>query len=326
MTQPSYTDRDNLEANRRGELTAEQKEWLKVSNPPFYFLQGYGFAAALILIISLSFLPMMGSIPVEAWWSVGLSLLIIVTAVAVPLIRTIRQHRFLTGDLAEGKVEAGEGQVIWRGNSYRAVENGRPLKTQVGFTLEPGNYTLYFLPKSRWLVATERQAMQSAEAPTLQGVLAKVLRCDDAALEANRQGELGDGQRQYLLFVCTANFFAALVALGLIAWIAVNYQAAPGNDFFSSGFLVVGAALFAAGFFVLRGVRLVRDLTSNTVRMEKGRGEKSASGGRSPSFHYEVGSEKFSVSSAAYIAFVEGKSYRVYYLPYSKRILNVEVG
>lgn len=326
MTQPSYTDGDNLEANRRGELTAAQAEWLKVSNAPFYFLQGYGVAAALILIIGISFVPAMGSIPAEAWWSVAISFLIIGTAVAVPLVRTIRQHRFLTGDLAEGKVEAGEGQVIWRGNSYRAVENGRALKTQVGFTLEPGNYTLYFLPRSRWLVAAERKTLQSAEAPTLQGVLAKVLRCEEGTLEANRKGDLGDGQRRYLLFVCAANFFAALVAVGLAGWVLINSQANPSNDFFSSGFLVAGAAVFAGGFFVLRGFRLARDLVGSTVRLAKGRGEKSASGGRSPSFHYEVGEEKFSVSSAAYIAFVEGKSYRVYYLPYSKRIVNVEVG
>lgn len=326
MTQPSYTDGDNLVANRRGELTAEQKEWLKVSNPPFYFLQGYGFAAALILIISLSFLPMMGSIPVEAWWSVGLSFVIICTAVAVPLIRTIQQHRFLNDDLTQNKVEAGEGQVVWRGNSYRAMQNGRPLKTQVGFTLEPGNYTLYFLPKSRWLVAAQRQVLQTAEAPTLQRVLAKVLRCDEEALEANRKGELGDGQRRYLLFVCAANFFAALVALALAGWVLINSQANPSNDFFSSGFLVAGAAVFAGGFFVLRGFRLGRDLMGGAVRVAEGRGDRSASGGRSPSFHYEVGDEKFSVSSAAYIAFVEGKQYRIYYLPYSKRIVNVEVG
>ncbi len=322
MTIPSFSDLDSLAANRRGELTEAQRDWLRVSNPAFNW-QASGFVAAFIILISISFVPMMGSVPTEALLSVGLSMLIIGVVATIPIVRGFWQHRQLKADLAAGKVEMGEGQITWRKNSYKATTDGRPLKTQVGFTLEPGDYTVYYLPNTRWLVAAERKAMQPAEAPTLQSVLAQVHRCDGEALEANRKGDLGEGQRRYILFVCAANFFAVLVALGLIGWIVVNNGS---NDVFSSGFLIVAVTLFAAGFFAVRGFKLARDLMSGAVRVAKGKGSKTASGGRSPSFYYQVGNEKFSVSANAYVAFVEGRDYKIYYLPFSKRIVNVEVG
>jgi hypothetical protein len=330
MTLPTYSDlitaSETLTANRSGQLTDEQRAWLKTFNPGFD-LKAFGFAVAVLVFMGISFAPTASKIPAEGWWSITLAALMIGLAVGVPFLRNTLQHRQLTQELETGKVESAAGQVIWRGNQYRAQLEGRPLKTQIGFSIEPGDYTFYYLPQSRWLVGADRSTLQRTDAPTLQQVLLKVHRCNPEALDINRNGELAESQRRYFLFVVLANFFAALVALGLVALLAYNVPASATNDTIGGGYILMAVPLILTGFFIYRGVRLALDLNANTVLLAKGVGNRSYTGGRNPTFYYHIGeAQRLSVSSAAYFAFIEGKHYKIYYTPRAKRIVNIEIG
>jgi hypothetical protein len=316
----------SLTANRRGELTEAQRDWLKIANPGFD-LKAFGFVIAVLVFMGISFAPTAGQLPAEAWLSISVAALFVALVVGVPFIRNNLLHRQLMQELASGRVESAAGLVKWKRNQYGAQVDGRPLKTQIGFSIEPGDYSLYYLPQTRWLVGAERATLQSPEAPTLQQVLTRVHRSDPEALEANRQGELAESQRRYLLFVVLANFFAALVALGLVGILIANILQSAANNTAGSGYILMAVPLVLAGYFIYRGIRLGLDVASNTVLIEKGKGSRTVTGGRSPSYYYHIGdSPRLSVSATAFLAFVEGKHYTVYYTPKAKRIMNIEVG
>jgi hypothetical protein len=329
MTLPTYadlvTDSDTLTANRSGHLTEDQRTFLKTANPGFD-LKAFGFVVAVLIFMGISFAPTASQIPAEGWWSVGVAALLVGLVVGVPFVRNLLHHRQLAQELEAGRVESASGQVVWRRNQYRAQIEGRPLKTQLGFSIEPGDYTLYYLPQTRWLVGADRSTLQNPDSPTLEQVLRKVHRCDPESLDINRQGQLSESQRRYFLFVVLANFFAALVALGLVALLAYNILLSAANNTAGSGYILMAVPVVLAGFFIYRGVRLALDLNANSVLLAKGRGNRSYTGGRNPTFYYHIGeAQRLSVSSNAYFAFIEGKHYKIYYTPRAKRIVNIEV-
>jgi hypothetical protein len=153
------------------------------------------------------------------------------------------------------------------------------------------------------------------------------------ALEANRRGELSDAQRRG---------FGALS----------GYQRR--NDFSIAGFLVAGAVLvgfFAsptaspllrglipilclalAAFLVVRSITgggaLTRDLRQGRVESAEGaigKRRPSGGGGRSVSTYFlDVGDRHFKVTPAPYEAAPDAGFVRLYYLPHSRKVVNLE--
>jgi hypothetical protein len=88
--------------------------------------------------------------------------------------------------------------------------------------------------------------------------------------------------------------------------------------------LAVGALLVGLGVFWRE---YQTDLARADVTMVEGRGtrEMDTTADGPPSYSYSVGGVGFDVTEPAYRAFVDGRYYRAYYLPYSGHLVNIEV-
>lgn len=153
-------------------------------------------------------------------------------------------------------------------------------------------------------------------------------------LEANRAGHLGDVQlerlRAYDRDPARSNLrFAALLVVVAVVLFASH---SPGRNAWARPFLGA-AALAGAGWLLLRsrgiGGRLAHDLDAGRVESAEGAILKDRSsvggGGRSATVYtLEVGGQRFSVARGTYDAAPEGGIVRLYYLPRSRHVVNLE--
>lgn len=151
------------------------------------------------------------------------------------------------------------------------------------------------------------------------------------ALEANRGGRLSDTQRDNLRSydrgTGTGNLRVA--ALCVVLAIVLLVSSSPGKNAWLRPYGAVGA-LAVAGYLVLRsrgrGSRLSRDLRSGRVQTVEGAISKSHSyfGDNANVYYLIVAEKRFSVSSGSYGAAPDAGIVRVYYLPKSRHVVNIE--
>lgn len=153
------------------------------------------------------------------------------------------------------------------------------------------------------------------------------------ALDDNRLGRLTPRQAQQLqraelrdraLLGLGGLTVAALSALYLVWEVVHHGLAVLENEGGAYLVLAVGLVLILLGVF-WREHR--RDLESGRVEVVEGRGtrEYSETSDGPPTYSYVVAGIRFDVSDKAYEAFVDGLYYRAYFLPYSGRLVNLEV-
>lgn len=156
---------------------------------------------------------------------------------------------------------------------------------------------------------------------------------DAAALEVNRAGRLTDAQRQSLGRRAGAWRRNELVGavMSVIVGIVVLTAAGPASG--APVRLAGGIALIALGaFFLYRslpgGDPLTRDVRTGSVMAVEGAFEKRVlnSSGRSSSTSYSMSlaGKTFDVSSAVYHAAPEAGIVRLFYLPTSRTVVNLE--
>jgi hypothetical protein len=151
------------------------------------------------------------------------------------------------------------------------------------------------------------------------------------SVEANRSGRLTDTQLQNLRSwdrgAGTGNLKVA--ALCVILAIVLFVSRSPGRNAWLRPYAAAGA-LAVAGYLVLRsrgrGSRLSKDLRSGRVAAVEGAISKSHSymGGNANVYFLEVAGKQFSVSSGSYQAAPDAAIVRVYYLPKSHHVVNLE--
>lgn len=151
------------------------------------------------------------------------------------------------------------------------------------------------------------------------------------ALEANKSGELSEQQRYNLAALSryrrrnAATFALLLLAIAAILMFAPN----PRAPLAQREMVAAGAALIAA-FLVVRAAtgndRLTRDLHESRVESTEGAiGKRRVSGGRTRGTYYlEVGDRSFNVGPGTYHNAPDAGWVRVYYLPLSRTIVNLE--
>jgi hypothetical protein len=150
------------------------------------------------------------------------------------------------------------------------------------------------------------------------------------ALAVNRRGELSDQQRRGFgaLASCRrrngltiAAFFTA--GAGVVYFLASPATPAAIRNSLSGGALGIAAVL------VLRSVSgsdaLTRDLGESRVASVEGAIGKRMLSGRSGSFLLQAGDATFRIGAAAYRALPGAGWARVYYLPLSRQVVNVEL-
>ena len=154
------------------------------------------------------------------------------------------------------------------------------------------------------------------------------------ALEANRAGRLTDQQRRGLrgqsrgLRKAELQFAVIFTILGLLVWFA------QGPAKYATVKPLVGIAfLIIAGFLVVRAFLgadpLTHDLRNTNVQSVEGAITKTSvtahsGGASSTSYFFIVSSTKVKVSRSEYQAAPEAGIVKVYYLPHSHQLVNME--
>lgn len=338
FAQFDLSDPQQVLANRRGEITPDQRSILRAET-------NYGCGS---LIFSLVILPLIfGGIVAFVWfydsrrqlplWGYGLIVafmgLILLIAVTPQLWHAFNAWR-VRNDLNAGQADTLEGQVAWRGNKYVAETPARTLRVPImAKGLVPGSYRFGFLPNTGWILSAERISLAGGEdsRAELLNVLAQVNGFSVDALEANRQGRLAGGQVIRLLLSLVGQCVWAVSSLVLIAgfgWLIYTSYRGDVQQWvlIGGGLLEVVVALV----FLWLVVRLLIDVVSGKVAVLEGMAQRrftvthTSRGGTSTTYYYQMGSQKFTVSSAAYTAFIDGIPYRIYYAPLSKRMVAIE--
>ncbi len=148
----------------------------------------------------------------------------------------------------------------------------------------------------------------------------------------NRAGELTEAQRRGLGALSgyrrrnELTIAAFLIAGASIVWFLASPNTPPVKRE-----LIAGGAATLAAFFVVRSITggdaLTRDLRESRVESVEGAiGKRRVSGGRAPSTHFlDVGDRAFTVAMATYQAAPDAGWVRAYYLPLSRKIVNLEL-
>jgi hypothetical protein len=320
-----YTHPANLAANRKGQITEDQRQFARLHNSylnyitfGMIFVAAIGVGAIFTVRDSADF-PQTVLVMTVIGGVIGI-------AIGVPLTQAFVAQRRLERDLTTGNVEQSQGRIYWRANTYVAEADGRRLRTQHGLTLEPGDYMLYYLPHSRWLVGAEKLAGETDTNSGFQRTLARLLHCDLSALEQNRAGRLSDSQRWWLTLFAGGFLGLAFVLFVVALLIGFNVLTHLGQANPFGGLILFVLPSGIGVLLTLQGLPLLRDLLANTVRIAEGGGKRSTTGGaRNMTVYFHVGQERFVVPPAVYNGIVEGVRYRLFYTPKARRIVNVEV-
>jgi hypothetical protein len=150
-------------------------------------------------------------------------------------------------------------------------------------------------------------------------------------LEENRLGELSEQQRKNLgAFSRYKRRNLVTISLFLLAFGAILlYAPNPRAPLFTRELLAGGAGLLAA-FLIVRAVTgndaLTRDVHESRVESVEGAiGKRRTSAGRTGSLYYlDIGDRTFKVAGKTFHEAPDAGWVRVYYLPLSKTIVNLE--
>lgn len=247
-------------------------------------------------------------------------------------------------DVSAGRLEQADGRLVWRGRSYRGAVEGRgDLHLLPGAEQAPGAHRFYFLPRSGYIVTTERLFLGGTEADTraeLLRALGDEFNFVEDDLPENRVGHLSGRQRTAIFFSQLRSALVMLSIVGMTACFAVLIPAAFLLEPVAQGEPFEASALWPAAVAALVGVillavlgwqvvRLLQDLAGGEVKMTQGRVEErtlvTGSGkNRRTRYYYVVNDERFEVHPVAHQALIQDREYRLYYLPRTRRIVSVE--
>lgn len=334
----SLTDSAQAQANRRGEITPGQRAMLGTET-------SYGCASLVIVcfVLPVIFVGIMAVVwymdsrrTLPLWGYaliIGVLAFILVIAIVPQLWRAFNAWR-VRQDLNAGQVETTEGQVNWRRNKY-VVETpaSRLYVPTLAGGLMPGSYRFGFLPNTGWILSAERIIPPGGEDPRaeLASVLAQVHGYSLDSLDTNRQGRMATGQIMRLLWSVLWQCIIGVLILLLIAFLAyVMYTVLNSRQREWAILAGLGVSAIALLMIAWRVITLTIDALRGSVLTAQGPVRRdivvthTQNGGTSTTYYYKLDKLKFTVSSAAYTAFIEGLNYRIYYAPLSKRLIAIE--
>ncbi len=236
----------------------------------------------------------------------------------------------LAADLRSGRVEQASGEITWRRGRYRAQTAERQLDLG-GIELEAGTQMFYYLPRSGRVVSAETLMPDTPEhvRQLLLRALAESNHFKIGFLDDFRQGRLGRGRLHQLERTWTAPAWILLFALAILIAFAILASQSPADSVLTPLCLVdILAGLVLVGYLAA-GIVPTVDVLKGRLILQEGivRKERVVTGsGRSQSvrYYYLMDSQRWKISNAAYNALIEGKRYRIYSLPRSKRLVAVE--
>ena len=152
------------------------------------------------------------------------------------------------------------------------------------------------------------------------------------ALDANRRGQLTDAQLRGFRKLAWNNRRSALSSAGFLVAgaVLVGFFASPSASP-TLRLLIPLICLVIAGFLVLRAISgsdaLTRDLRQREVQFAEGAiGKRRIGGGRAADTYFlDVGDERFKAAPATYRAAPDAGYVRLFFLPRSRKIVNLEL-
>jgi hypothetical protein len=326
MSSSTLTRPDFIAANQVGQIPEAQRKALPGQSRVGLLFGGL-FALVMGALIVATLVALGSSGPSSgAFFGLSCTGLLLLLVVGPFWARGMVRAFLVRQDLREGRVEQADGHVIWQRSRYRARFPGqRPWSESRVDELEPGSYHFYYLTRSGQLLSAQpRPGFSGVEATTLGQVMARVFGASPEDLAANRAGRLAPRQAVRVL---VSGLSAGLVAIGLglfgLWWIFP----VAGNLFDRVCLIIIALLICGLGsFFVsLAALNLLQDALGGQVRSSAGVVNKSRTGGRAPSFHFDVNGQKLQVSYRHYLALFPGHRGRVNYTPRSKYVVSVEV-
>lgn len=333
-------DPDGVTVNRAGRISEAQKQWL---NTAVGWNQGCGAVLILPMAAALGILALfnltesaenrLAFILAMVFGGLALVLLLIAAAGFWNAFSTFqRVHR----DRRNNAIRQTQGRVLFDRNGYFLEADGRRLKLpapeQTGGLLPGAMYRVFYLEESG-LVLSAEEVFPPAPAQirtALNEILAQVnaFRAEDLA--ANRNGEVTPAQRIKPLGQSLTGIISSLAAFGFGAFF--YFQIVPEIQDPAALFMLMGPALFLVLFFLLgllMALSGLLDMAFPSIASIEGKAhkQKRTGGGRSRStrYYYVIGNQHFQVSRRAYNALVEGLTYRIYYLPRTRKLVSIEV-
>lgn len=318
----------NIDANRRGSLTLEQRvalENVAESRGSSVLLFGVPTLAILgyVIFIFWKFGGITGVLSPPSILAIGL----IAIGIIILILRVTGGDFLFTFPLDEienGRVDSVVGKVIWSGKRYRMVSDSRKLH----FLLTkralppPGDYRFYCLPDSGLVIMAEELTTSSQPRDLVLDALGRANHFSMEELETNRQGWLSGKQEVRLI---GNGLFQAVFVLICIWFVVILFQSQlVGRDSILFVLLIAAAALvFLRNAWSV--LRIFWDVWNGKVVHSDGRVARHIhDAGRVRYYTYQVNGFKFYVSESAYNALIEGLEYRVYFTPHSKRPVAIE--
>jgi hypothetical protein len=148
------------------------------------------------------------------------------------------------------------------------------------------------------------------------------------ALDANRRGELSADQRRGFDNLAASQRRSALSAAAMLFAGALLVALFGSPDAFASRMIASSIAATIAAVVFLRAVTgadaLTRDVKSGQVLSTEGAIGRHSISGRISTRFLDVGDSRFKVGRSTYAAAQEAGFARVYYLPHSRKVVNIE--
>jgi hypothetical protein len=239
----------------------------------------------------------------------------------------LRWHR-LERNLSHEDIAQGEGLVTWKRRRYIVMLiNGRRLDTIFSPDLLPGRYRFYYLARYHWLLSAEalEEVSRVNDLQQLNHRLAQANHFEPTALDTNRAGQLTGSQKVMIL-----SRFAVYFVVGFTILVLFTIYYIRTNDFLETLwlFIAIVIGIIAFTFYMERkNLSAIADCLQGHVLMVEGPVKKDldVATDNSVTYYYKLNKTYFFVNEAGYEALVGGLTYRLYLLPRSQKLVNIEV-
>ncbi|MBN2115412.1 MAG: hypothetical protein JW730_02515 [Anaerolineales bacterium] len=326
------TSQKEIAANQRGQITKYQQSKLGGvfwDKKQFWFgMVLFGLFSTIGPLTGVVWILVSGRSDADAWpWGLPCVSASLFVLWLLPSALIYLRWRRLEQNLAHEAVAQGTGTVSWERKRYvLMLADGKKLDPIYSPDLLPGRYRFYYLPRYRWLLTAEplEEVAQADDLEQLNHRLARANHFLSTALDANRAGHLTGSQRVRILGRFAVYFIGGL---GTLALFSVYYIRTYDNLDGLWVFLTIVMGMVVASAFVMRkSLSSIVDCIQGRVIITEGavKKDQEVATDNSVSYYYKLNKSYFYVNEAGYEALVAGPTYRLYLLPRSRKLVNIE--
>ncbi|MFO8037700.1 MAG: hypothetical protein R6U57_13845 [Anaerolineales bacterium] len=332
-----------VEANRRGEITSEQR--MHIANVVSFFQEFRSRGPWLLMLFLIPFgciflSALMLSQDVPGKIVLAFAIVVFLSGLALfifKLARFLTWRKTVKRELEDATIHHAMGELVFGKEAFEVKVSDQRLRLpyESRGDLVPGvHYTVYYLPESRIVLSAEplEPIREENVSESLTKILADVNQFSLEGLPDNRRGRLHRSQMRQFIPNIIVSLLLVVVPVGIIAYQVLFQDLTLDLGNLDAGMLVMGVvflALVLVGLYRL--ISLLSDMMGGWVESVEGIGTKEvevkedAEGDTSTYYYYVVGDMRFQVKKPAYRAFEEHREYRVFYTPSSKQMVNIEV-